>query len=111
MRSRAAYATPEQVELLSVTLARRVAILPAVREVRQRGFRAAIVLASRDPRRHLAAEVAVAARRRGATLAVRGDALVLAPPPSISDAEVCRLVAVLASSIAEASVGRLAAAA
>jgi adenosylmethionine-8-amino-7-oxononanoate aminotransferase len=104
-------ATPEQVELLSATLARRVAILPAVSEVRQRGFRAAVFIGVGGRRRHLAAEVAMAARRRGAKLPVRGDALVLAPSPSISDAELCRLVAVLASSIAEVSVGQMAAAA
>ena len=79
-----------KIELLSRTLAHRVTTLPAV----ARGL-----------------GVPRAARRRGAIIRPLGDVVVLMPPLSISEADLARLVAVTASSIAETAVGQLRAAA
>jgi adenosylmethionine---8-amino-7-oxononanoate aminotransferase len=100
-----------KIELLARTLAHRVAVLPAVSEVRQRGFMVGIELAGEDPAARLGHRVTLAARRRGAIIRPLGDVLVLMPPLSISEADLGRLVAITASSIAELSVGSLQAAA
>ncbi len=100
-----------KIELLTRTLAHRVSVLPAVAEVRQRGFMVGIELASDDPTARLGHRVTLAARRRGAIVRPLGDVLVLMPPLSISEADLARLVAITASSIAEATVGHLRAAA
>ena len=49
----------------------------------------------------------LAARRRGAIIRPLGDVVVLMPPLSITEADLARLVAITASSIAEATVGQL----
>lgn len=100
-----------KIELLARTLAHRVAVLPAVREVRQRGFMVGIELAGGEPGERLGHQVTLAARRRGAIVRPLGDVVVLMPPLSISAAELVRLVAIVASSIAEVAVGRMPAAA
>jgi adenosylmethionine-8-amino-7-oxononanoate aminotransferase len=100
-----------KVELLARTLAHRIAVLPAVAEVRQRGFMVGIELVSDDPAARLGHQVTLAARRRGAIIRPLGDVVVLMPPLSITEADLARLVAVTASSIAEAAVGHLRAAA
>jgi adenosylmethionine-8-amino-7-oxononanoate aminotransferase len=100
-----------KIELLARTLAHRVAILPAVAEVRQRGFMVGIELEAGDPDARLGHRVTLAARRRGAIIRPLGDVLVLMPPLSIREAELARLVAVTASSIAEVAVGQFRAAA
>jgi adenosylmethionine-8-amino-7-oxononanoate aminotransferase len=100
-----------KIELLARTLASRVAILPGVREVRQRGFMVGIELAGGDPAQLLGHQVTLAARRRGAIIRPLGDVVVLMPPLSISEADLVRLVAITASSIAEVGIGRLAQAA
>jgi adenosylmethionine-8-amino-7-oxononanoate aminotransferase len=51
--------------------------------------------------------VTLAARRRGAIIRPLGDVIVLMPPLSISEADLRRLVAITAASIAEATSGRL----
>jgi len=100
-----------KIELLARTLAHRIAILPAVAEVRQRGFMVGIELLCEDPAAGLGHQVALAARRRGAIIRPLGDVVVLMPPLSISEADLARLVAITASSIAEVAVGHLRAAA
>jgi adenosylmethionine---8-amino-7-oxononanoate aminotransferase len=100
-----------KIELLARTLAHRIAVLPTVAEVRQRGFMVGIELVSNDPAQQLGHRVARAARRRGAIIRPLGDVLVLMPPLSISEAELARLVAITASSIAEIAVGSVPAAA
>ena len=100
-----------KIELLARTLAHRIAVLPVVSEVRQRGFMVGIELASDDPADRLGHQVALAARRRGAIIRPLGDVVVLMPPLSISEADLARLVAITASSIAEVAVGHLRAAA
>ena len=100
-----------KIELLARTLAHRVAVLPAVAEVRQRGFMVGIELAGHDPAERLGQRVTLAARRRGAVIRPLGDVVVLMPPLSISEADLTRLVAITASSIAEVAVGSMPAAA
>ena len=100
-----------KIELLARTLAHRIAVLPAVAEVRQRGFMVGIELISTDPSERLGHQVTLAARRRGAIIRPLGDVVVLMPPLAISEADVARLVAITASSIAEVAVGDLRAAA
>jgi adenosylmethionine-8-amino-7-oxononanoate aminotransferase len=100
-----------KIELLARTLSHRVAVLPAVAEVRQRGFMVGIELVSGDPAARLGHRVTLAARRRGAIVRPLGDVVVLMPPLSISEADLARLVAIMASSIAEVAVGHLRAAA
>jgi adenosylmethionine-8-amino-7-oxononanoate aminotransferase len=56
-------------------------------------------------------QVTLAARRRGAIIRPLGDVIVLMPPLAISEADLRRLVAIAAASIAEATSGRLRAAA
>jgi adenosylmethionine-8-amino-7-oxononanoate aminotransferase len=51
--------------------------------------------------------VTLAARRRGAVIRPLGDVVVLMPPLAISEADLRRLVAITAASIAEATAGHL----
>jgi adenosylmethionine-8-amino-7-oxononanoate aminotransferase len=96
-----------KIELLTRSLALRVAVLPRVNEVRQRGFMVGIELAGGDSPGPLGHQVTLAARRRGAIIRPLGDVVVLMPPLSISEADLLRLVAITASSIAEVGIGRL----
>src|SRR5207245_5797177 len=96
-----------KIELLARTLAHRIAVLPAVAEVRQRGFMVGIELISDDPSERLGHQVTLAARRRGAIIRPLGDVVVLMPPLSISESELRRLVAITAAAIADAGAGRL----
>jgi adenosylmethionine-8-amino-7-oxononanoate aminotransferase len=96
-----------KIELLTRSLAQRVAILPGVKEVRQRGFMVGIELHAGDPSESLGHQATLAARRRGAIIRPLGDVIVLMPPLSISEADLLRLVAITASSIAEIGIGRL----
>ncbi len=100
-----------KIELLERLLAQRIAVLPGVVEVRQRGFMVGIELIGRPPGERLGHAVAMAARRRGALIRPLGDVIVLMPPLTISEADLRRLVAITAASIAETTVGRLRAAA
>jgi adenosylmethionine-8-amino-7-oxononanoate aminotransferase len=100
-----------KIELLERLLAQRVGVLPGVVEVRQRGFMVGIELISRPPGERLGHAVAMAARRRGAVIRPLGDVMVLMPPLTISEADLTRLIAITAASIAETTVGRLRAAA
>jgi adenosylmethionine---8-amino-7-oxononanoate aminotransferase len=100
-----------KIELLKRTLAHRIAVLPVVAEVRQCGFMVGIELTGGAPEERLGHQVTLAARRRGAIVRPLGDVLVLMPPLSISEADLARLVAITASSIAEMAVGHLRAAA
>jgi adenosylmethionine---8-amino-7-oxononanoate aminotransferase len=70
-----------------------------------------IELAGHDPANRLGHQITLAARRRGAIIRPLGDVIVLMPPLSISEADLARLVAITASSIAEVTVGSMAAAA
>ena len=96
-----------KIELLGRLLAQRIAILPGVAEVRQRGFMVGIELAEQPAADAIGHQVTLAARRRGAVIRPLGDVVVLMPPLAISEADLRRLVAITAASIAEATAGRL----
>ena len=100
-----------KIELLSRLLAQRIAMLPGVAAVRQRGFMVGIELIEQPVADRLGHVVTLAARRRGAIIRPLGDVVVLMPPLMISEADLRRLVAIAAASIAEATSGRLRAAA
>jgi adenosylmethionine-8-amino-7-oxononanoate aminotransferase len=94
-----------RIELLAALLERRVAVLPGVGEVRQVGMMVGIELLSPD--HGLVQRAVLAARGRGAAIGSCGDVIVLTPALAITDDDLRRLVAITASSIAEAYVGRL----
>ncbi len=96
-----------KIDLLTRLLDQRIAILPGVTEVRQRGFMVGIELVSRPAPERLGQQVMLAARRRGAAIRPLGDVMVLMPALAMSEADLRRLVAITASSIAEATAGRL----
>jgi adenosylmethionine-8-amino-7-oxononanoate aminotransferase len=100
-----------KIELLRRNLDRRVAVLPLVGEVRQRGFMVGIQLLGGAPGERLGHQVTLAARSRGAIIRPLDDVVVLMPPLSISEPDLCRLVAITASAIADVAVGRIPAAA
>jgi adenosylmethionine-8-amino-7-oxononanoate aminotransferase len=92
-----------KIELLGRLLAHRVAVLPGVAEVRQRGFMVGIELHERPPAERMGHRVTLAARRRGAIIRPLGDVIVLMPALAISEADLRRLVAITATAIAEAT--------
>ncbi len=100
-----------KIELLARMLEHRVAPLPAVAEVRQRGFMVGIELAPRPTQERLGHRVTLAARRRGAVIRPLGDVIVLMPALAISEADLSRLVTITAAAIADATVQSLSAAA
>jgi adenosylmethionine---8-amino-7-oxononanoate aminotransferase len=92
-----------KIDLLAELLAREVAPLPAVAEVRQRGVMVGIELDGFPPAERMGHRVTLAARRRGAIIRPLGDVVVLMPPLSIAEAELRRLVSITAAAIAEAT--------
>jgi adenosylmethionine-8-amino-7-oxononanoate aminotransferase len=102
-RERTLEQLPGKIELLSRSLQQRVATLPGVVEVRQRGMMVGIELAGASRPDRLGHRVTLAARRRGAVIRPLGDVIVLMPPLAISEHDLRRLVAITASSIAEAT--------
>jgi adenosylmethionine---8-amino-7-oxononanoate aminotransferase len=106
-RERTLEALQPKIELLTRLLEHRIAVLPGVAAVRQRGFMVGIELIGQPAEDRVGHQVVLAARRRGAIIRPLGDVVVLMPPLSISDAELRRLVAITATAIAEATCGRL----
>jgi adenosylmethionine-8-amino-7-oxononanoate aminotransferase len=100
-----------KIELLQRNLDRRVAVLPLVGEVRQCGFMVGIELTGGAHGERLGHQVTLAARSRGAIVRPLDDVVVLMPPLAISEPDLCRLVAITASAIADVAVGRIPAAA
>ena len=92
-----------KIDLLARLLELRVATLPGVAEVRQRGFMVGIELAERPANERTGHVVTLEARRRGAVIRPLGDVVVLMPALSMSAADLTRLVAITAASIAEAT--------
>jgi adenosylmethionine-8-amino-7-oxononanoate aminotransferase len=74
-----------QIPALTAALA-RIAELPGVREIRQRGFMVGIELASRDGR-HLGVEVCDRTRAHGVILRPLGDVIVWMPPLTLQPAD------------------------
>jgi adenosylmethionine-8-amino-7-oxononanoate aminotransferase len=89
-----------KIDLLGALLAEHVAPLPAVGEIRHRGFMTGIELAGHAYEERIGHRVTLAARERGAIIRPLGDVVVLMPPLSISDDELRRLVAITGESIA-----------
>ncbi|MGH9213990.1 MAG: adenosylmethionine--8-amino-7-oxononanoate transaminase [Acidimicrobiales bacterium] len=89
----------------SVTLCRlldeRIASLDAVRDVRLHGLLGGVALAPPADGLRWGRRVCAAAVRRGVLLRPLGDVVILVPPLSITDAELERIVDVLAASIHE----------
>jgi adenosylmethionine-8-amino-7-oxononanoate aminotransferase len=100
-----------KIELLARMLDHHIAPLPAVAEVRRRGFMVGIELAPRPAHERMGHRVTLAARRRGALIRPLGDVVVLMPALAISEADLRRLVAITAIAITEATAGLLPAAA
>jgi adenosylmethionine-8-amino-7-oxononanoate aminotransferase len=100
-----------KVELLTRLLDHYIAGLPAVAEVRQRGFMVGIELSERPARERIGHRVTLAARRRGAVIRPLGDVVVLMPALAISESDLRRLVAITAAAITETTARYLPAAA
>lgn len=102
-RERTLEALQPKIALLEQELAAHVAPLPAVAEIRQRGFMVGIELGGLNPALRTGHAVTLAARRRGAIVRPLGDVVVLMPPLSIAPGELLRLVAITAAAIEEAT--------
>lgn len=100
-----------KIELLAALLEDSVAGLPAVREIRRRGFMVGIELVDFPLEARMGHQVTLAARERGAIVRPLGDVIVLMPPLSIDTDELRRLVAITAEAIAVATSGAAAPAA
>jgi adenosylmethionine---8-amino-7-oxononanoate aminotransferase len=100
-RERTLEQLPAKIELLSRWLGQRVATLPGVAQVRQRGMMVGIELAATSETDRVGHRAALAARRRGAIIRPLGDVLVLMPPLAISEHDLRRLVAITACAVAE----------
>ena len=94
-----------KIALLHELLERDVAPLPAVAEVRARGFMVGIELNACPLQERIGHQVTLAARRRGAIIRPLGDVVVLMPPLSIDEADLRRLVAITGAAIDEATSG------
>jgi len=94
-----------KIALLQDLLDRHVAPLPAVAEVRARGFMVGIELAGFALHERMGHHVTLAARRRGAIIRPLGDVIVLMPPLSIDEADLRRLVAITAAAVDDAAGG------
>jgi adenosylmethionine-8-amino-7-oxononanoate aminotransferase len=74
-----------------------------VAEVRRRGFMTGIELQGYAPELRMGHRVTLEARSRGAIVRPLGDVVVLMPPLAISEADLTRLLAIVADSIAAAA--------
>ena len=92
-----------KIALLADLLEREVAPLPAVAEIRRRGFMVGIELSGFALEERMGHQVTLAARRRGAIVRPLGDTIVLMPPLAIEEAELRRLVGITAAAIDEAT--------
>jgi adenosylmethionine-8-amino-7-oxononanoate aminotransferase len=94
-----------KIALLAELLAERVEPLPAVADVRRRGFMVGIELDDFPLEARMGHQVTLAARDRGAIIRPLGDTVVLMPPLSIDESELARLVEITAEAIAAATAG------
>ena len=92
-----------KIELLGELLAEHVERLPAVKEVRRRGFMVGIELRGFPVEARIGHRVTLEARARGAIIRPLGDTIVLMPPLSIEPAELRRLVEITAAAISAAA--------
>jgi adenosylmethionine-8-amino-7-oxononanoate aminotransferase len=91
----------ERAAQLSAALADRVAGLPGVREVRQRGLMAGIELGPPSDGLRWGRRVSAGCVERGVLIRPLGDVVVLMPMLTTTEAEVERIVATVAEAIAE----------
>jgi adenosylmethionine---8-amino-7-oxononanoate aminotransferase len=77
----------------------RIAEMPGVVEVRNRGFMVGIDLGEHDPTARVGHRVALEARRRGAIIRPLGETIVLMPPLAISEDDLHRLLEITWESI------------
>nr|MBA2643865.1 aminotransferase class III-fold pyridoxal phosphate-dependent enzyme [Solirubrobacterales bacterium] len=96
----------ERIEELGALLAELVEPLPAVADVRRRGFMTGIELGGFDATERMGHRVTLEARRRGAIIRPLGDVVVLMPPLAIAAAELRRLVEITAAAITAATSAR-----
>jgi adenosylmethionine---8-amino-7-oxononanoate aminotransferase len=92
-----------KIALLGELLATYIGGLPAVREVRHRGFMVGIELEGFPVEARIGHRVTLEARSRGAIIRPLGDTVVLMPPLSIDPAELRRLVEITAAAISAAA--------
>jgi adenosylmethionine-8-amino-7-oxononanoate aminotransferase len=92
-----------KIELLGDLLEELVAPLPAVAEIRRRGFMVGIELGGFPASARMGHQVTLAARRRGAVIRPLGDVVVLMPPLAIGADQLRHLVAATAASVADAT--------
>jgi adenosylmethionine-8-amino-7-oxononanoate aminotransferase len=93
----------ERAAQLSALLAERVAPLPGVREVRQRGLMTGIELAPPADGLRWGRKVSAGCVRRGVLIRPLGDVIVLMPPLTITAEEIERIVDTVAAAIDEAT--------
>jgi adenosylmethionine---8-amino-7-oxononanoate aminotransferase len=96
-----------KIELLG-TLLEPIAALPAVAEVRRRGFMVGIELAGYPVEARMGHQVTLEARRRGAIIRPLGDVVVLMPPLGIRAGELRELVRITGEAIEAATASRAA---
>jgi len=100
-----------KIDLLTRLLEQRIGPLPAVAEIRQRGFMVGIELTPSPHGTPVGHQVTLAARAGGAIIRPLGNVVVLMPPLAISTGELRRLVMITAPGRAAPTAGRLQAAA
>jgi adenosylmethionine-8-amino-7-oxononanoate aminotransferase len=86
---------------LAALLTERVAPLPSVREVRQRGLMVGIELAPPEPGLRWGRQVCAGAVARGVLLRPLGDVVVIMPPLTTTEDEIVRIVDALTASLDE----------
>jgi adenosylmethionine---8-amino-7-oxononanoate aminotransferase len=91
-----------KIELLGELL-EPVEALPAVAEVRRRGFMVGIELGAFPVEARMGHQVTLEARRRGAVIRPLGDVVVLMPPLAIPEDELRRLVEIVGDAIEAAT--------
>jgi adenosylmethionine-8-amino-7-oxononanoate aminotransferase len=92
-----------KIAMLGELLAEHVEPLPAVKEVRRRGFMTGIELTGYPVEARIGHRVTLEARARGAMIRPLGDVIVIMPPLSIGPDELRRLVEITAAAIAAAT--------
>ncbi|MEA2356231.1 MAG: adenosylmethionine---8-amino-7-oxononanoate aminotransferase [Solirubrobacteraceae bacterium] len=92
-----------KIDLLGRLLDDYVGSLPAVTEIRHRGFMVGIELGGFPSSARMGHRVTLAARRRGAIIRPLGDVVVLMPPLAITEPELRRLVEITGAAIGEAT--------
>jgi adenosylmethionine---8-amino-7-oxononanoate aminotransferase len=91
-----------KIELLAELL-EPIAARPDVAEVRRRGFMTGIELTGYPPELRIGHRVTLEARARGAIVRPLGDVVVLMPPLAISEADLTRLLEIVAAAIEAAT--------